>query len=297
MIKKFRKTIIAAASVAILLCGCGKAAASAKSSTLQTDTQSEAGSASSDDSQAYTGEVRIIHAATGANPRPFTYIDDNGELVGQNIELIKAIFDKLPQYKLEIEKTEFASIFAGLDSGRYDLGINNFAMNDERKEKYIYTDPEMVNQYIVVANEKVDVDKITDLTELAGLTYTGGAGNDKTTLIENYNKDHAGQEIKINYTDSDVTTQLQSVESGTNDFLIIDEPMYNGFYKKEFNFNLKEYSLENVKSATYSYFIVSKGNEQLAEDINKAMKEVFADGTSKEIDIKYLGKDYTPYNQ
>ncbi|MGN0141687.1 MAG: transporter substrate-binding domain-containing protein [Roseburia sp.] len=283
-----KKNILAAlltvAAVVTALGGCGKSAES--NAAAKGNAEGTEGAAD--------GEVTTIYAATSANPRPFTYIDDNGELVGQNIELIQAVFDKLPQYELKIEVTDFPSIFAGLDSGRYQLGINNFAMNDERKAKYIYTDPEMVNQYIVVANEKIDLEKIEDLTELAGYTYVGSAGNDKTTVIENYNEEHPDALINISYSDADLTTELQSVESGAYDFLIIDAPMYYGFYKPEFNLNLREYSLENVKSATYSYFIVGKGNEQLAEDINKALAEVFADGTSTEIDTRYLGADYTP---
>ena len=288
MKKKNLAVLLTIAAVSSIFGGCG----SSTESNTSAGSKAEENAAGTENT--YDGEVTTIYAATSANPRPFTYIDENGDLVGQNIELIQAVFEKLPQYELVIEVTDFSSIFAGLDSGRYQLGVNNFAMNDERKEKYIFTDPEMVNQYIVVANEGVEAEKIEDLTELAGYTYVGGAGNDKTTVVENYNKEHPDDQINISYSEADLTTQLQSVESGTYDFLIIDAPMYYGFYKPEFQLNLKEYSLENVKSATYSYFIVGKGNEQLAEDINKALAEVFADGTSTEIDIRYLGQDYTP---
>ena len=69
-------------------------------------------------------EVRTIYAVTGASPRPFTYYGDDNELTGQNIELVTAIFDKLPQYELVWEVTDFPSIFAGLDSDKYQLGVN-----------------------------------------------------------------------------------------------------------------------------------------------------------------------------
>jgi len=74
-------------------------------------------------------EKIVIKAATSGNPRPFTYIGDDGELLGQNIELIQAVFDRLPQYELEIEVTEFPSIFTGIDSNLYQLGVNNIAKN------------------------------------------------------------------------------------------------------------------------------------------------------------------------
>ena len=42
-----------------------------------------------------------VIAATGGNPKPFTFEED-GKLTGHNIELLKAVFDRLPQYKLEL---------------------------------------------------------------------------------------------------------------------------------------------------------------------------------------------------
>lgn len=299
LIGKLTKLLVAT-TMLVSLTGCGSQNAdatvnsSADNQNTSVESQSAAESQSSDAITQGTDEVITIYAATSASPRPFTYADENGNLVGHNIELIQAVFEKLPQYNLEIEITDFPSIFAGLDSGRYQLGINNFAMNDERKEKYIYTDPEMVNNYIAVTNKSVQIDEIKDLTELAGLNFVGSAGNDKTTVIENYNAEHPDQQINIVYTEADLVSELQSVESGQYDFLLIDGPMYYGYYEPEFNFDVNTYSLSNVKSATYSYFIVGKGQEQLAEDINKALAEVIEEGISTEISIRYLGQDYTP---
>ncbi len=279
---------------ALVAVGALTACGSSDSSAVISDEETPTTLATDDADAEYTGEVTVIHAATAGGPKPFIYTDDDGNLVGQNIELIQAVFDKLPQYELEIETTEFQSIFTGIDAGIYDLGVNNIAKNPEREAKYLYTDPEMVNHYIAVVNKDIDIDSIEDLTELAGKKYIGAAGNDKTTVIENYNDEHPGQEIIIDYTDADVLTTLYDVESGKEDFLIIDEPMYNGYYGPEFNLDVNTFDLSNVKSATYSYFIVAKDNTQLADDINKALQEVINEGISTEIDIKYLGEDYTP---
>lgn len=283
--------IIAALAVAALLaagivgCGAKEASESTDQSTAETTDAEEGG----DDS-----EVTVIHAATSASPRPFTYVDEENNLAGHNIELIQAVFDKLPQYELEIEITEFASIFTGIDAGIYDLGVNNIAKNAEREKSYLYTDPEMVNHYIVVTNSSIEIDEIQDLTELAGKTFIGTAGNDKTTIIENYNEEHPDQQINIEYNDGDTQSWFQMVEDGRVDFTITDEPMYYGYYEPEFHYNVNAYDLENIASATYSYFIVAKDNTQLAEDINKALAEVIEDGTSTEICEKYFGKDYSP---
>lgn len=280
------------------LAGCGSSADKAKVAGEQKaeaaeQTADQTQDASADSAEAKEG-VTVIKAATSARPRPFTYIDDDGNLTGQNIELIKAVFDKLPQYELEIEVTEFASIFTGIDAGLYDLGVNNIAKNPDREAKYLFTDPEMVNHYIAVVNKNIDITGITDLTELAGKKYVGAAGNDKTTVIETYNDAHPDQQITIDYTEADVLQTLYDVESGKEDFLIIDAPMYFGYYGPEFNLDVNTFDLSNVKSASYSYFIVGKENTKLAEDINEALKQVIEEGISTEIDIKFLGEDYSP---
>lgn len=53
-------------------------------------------------------DTKTVVAATGGQPKPFTYVDSKGKLTGHNIELLKAVFKKLPQYKLKIVKTEFS---------------------------------------------------------------------------------------------------------------------------------------------------------------------------------------------
>ena len=124
------------------LAGCGSSSDTAEVAGAQraeetTEQTADGAQEAADNAEAAEG-VTVIKAATSARPRPFTYIDDEGNLTGQNIELIKAVFDKLPQYELEIEVTEFASIFTGIDAGLYDLGVNNIAKNPDRDGKPLH---------------------------------------------------------------------------------------------------------------------------------------------------------------
>jgi len=293
--KKFSIKKFMSAGLIILLfmtlTGCGNS----------TDTSSPSDSSEDTVSVRSQQEVATVYAATGGSPKPFVYVDDDGELTGHNIELITAVFEKLPQYELVIEKTDFPSIFAGLDSDRYQIGVNNFAMNDERKEKYLFSDPMFENQYVVIAASNNDsLDNVEGLADLAGHNFVGQTAINSTTAVENYNTENPDNQIKITYTEEDLVVQLQNIETGKYEFLIMDKPMYES-YNKEYNFDLKEIELSSEVSPDltdlYSYFIISKGNEQLLEDINIALEEVIRDGTSKEINEKYFGEDYTPYKE
>ncbi|SFC21764.1 amino acid ABC transporter substrate-binding protein, PAAT family (TC 3.A.1.3.-) [Streptococcus gallolyticus] len=245
-----------------------------------------------------SSEKITVVAATSGSPNPFTYEED-GELTGQNIELIKAVFEKLPQYKLKVVKVEFSSIFSGLTSGRYQIAVNNLAKNAEREKNYLFTDPIFKNSYVVIFKNGSDKAKTADeWSDLAGLSTVGSSGVNSTTAIEEYNKANPDNTIELNYSSEDLKSQLEGVESGKYDFLVMDKPMFE-YYQKEYSLDLTGKTISGdlstaLMSEPYSYFVVGKEETQLAEDINAALKEVVEDGTSKQINEKYFDEDYSP---
>lgn len=294
-----KKTILGlAAAVTVLgaLAGCSKQ--EVKSSASETSKTNAASPEESKQAEG-TAEPITIYAATGGSPKPFTFVDTDNQLTGHNIDLIKAVFDKLPQYKLEIEVTDFPSIFAGLDSDRYQIGVNNFAKNEKRQEKYLFTDPIFANEYVAIfAKDNKKAESISSWDDLAGLKTISQAGINITTALENYNAANPQNPINIEYSEEDLVLQIQDVEAGKYDFVLMDKPMFE-YYQKEFNFNATGVPINNdvskdLMGEPFSYLIVSKGNEQLVEDLNKALKEVIEDGTSKEINLKWFGSDYSP---
>lgn len=246
-------------------------------------------------------DAKVVYAATGGSPKPFVTADENGNLLGHNIDLVNEIFVRLPQYKLEIEKTEFTSIFAGLDSNRYQLGVNNFAMNEERKEKYDFSDPIFATRYVVVVPENSELDvTVNSFADLKGKKTVTSAGNNIATALENYNKANPDAQITVEYTKADLLVQLQEIESGKYDFALHDKPIFDE-YVAQYGLKVKGIELSSelakeVLKTPYSYILVAKGNDQLLKDINEKIKEIIADGTSKKINEKYMNEDYTPYD-
>lgn len=240
-----------------------------------------------------------IVAATGGEPKPFTFVDKDNQLTGHNIELLKAIFKELPQYRLKLEKSTFESVFSGLRADRYQIGVNNFAKTPDREKNYLFTDPIFKNTYVVIYQKGSKLSqKVSSWSDLKGLSTVGSTGVNTTTAIEEYNKANAKRKIALNYTAEDLAAQLRSIESGKFDFILMDKPMFD-YYQKEFDFDLEAKAVsgdleKELLSEPYSYLIVSKGNEQLVKDINKALKKVVKNGTSKKINQKYFGADYSP---
>ena len=300
--KKTVLGLLAAVTVLGALAGCSKQETKPSESETSETTAASSEESKQEETTVAAGsntEPVTIYAATGGSPKPFTFVDTDNQLTGHNIDLIKAVFDKLPQYKLEIEVTDFPSIFAGLDSDRYQIGVNNFAKNEKRQEKYLFTDPIFANEYVAIfAKDNNKAETIGSWDDLAGLKTISQAGINITTALENYNAANPQNPINIEYSEEDLVLQIQDVEAGKYDFVLMDKPMFE-YYQKEFNFNVTGVSINNdvskdLMGEPFSYLIVSKGNEQLVEDLNKALKEVIEDGTSKEINLKWFGSDYSP---
>jgi amino acid ABC superfamily ATP binding cassette transporter substrate binding protein len=205
----------------------------------------------------------------------------------------------LPQYKLKIVRTDFKAIFPGLSSGRYQVAVNNLAKNEEREKNYLFTDPIFKNSYVVIFNKDSKIaKKAQSWSDLAGLSTVGSPGVNSTTAIEDYNKTNPDKTITLNYSAEDLKAQLEGVESGKYDFLVMDKPMFE-YYQKEYKLNLvgKNVSGDLEKQLLpepYSYFVLAKDDTKLAKEINKALKEVVKDGTSKKINEKYFDQDYSP---
>lgn len=303
MKKKLWKQIGASLVTIALLAGCGQSASDtaaeqtdAEQASTSTDQSAESSTENANDvKSADASEKKVVVAVTHASPRPFTYYDDHNNLTGQNVELVNAIFDRLPEYELKWEVSpDFPAIFSGLDSDKYQIGVNNLSWNEERAEKYLFTAPMFKNELIVVANKNFDLSGVITYEDLAGKTYIGSPSIAYTAWVEQYN-DASDQDIQIEYNESDIALQLNLIAENDDYFTIIDAPMYYGYYQPEFGFDLPTAVLKDGSGEDfYSYFIVSKGNEQLAEDINRVLLEITEEGIATQISEKYLGGDYAP---
>lgn len=250
------------------------------------------------DASASTG-VRTIRAVTGANPAPYTFKDENGELTGENIELAKAIFKELPQYKLEFETADFKAIFPGLDSGRYQIAVNNFAKTDERKDRYLFSKPMYKNRYVAVVAPGSSIKEVNSLSDLAGHTMlTSADGTNVSIALQKYNKDNPDNPINLKFSGVDIPDQIRQVENKQVEAIIIDGPMFD-FYTKKLNskaqaIELGEKVSQELQDQNYSYLVFPKGEEQLRDDVNKVLEKFYKDGTSKKLDEKWFGSDQTP---
>ncbi len=251
-------------------------------------------------SSAKSGQsVKTITVGTSGAPRPFTYVNSNHKLVGYDIDTVRAIDKLLPGYKVKFQKTEFSSILEGLDSGRFQIGANNFAANPQRKEKYYFTKPTFKDQYVIVVRKNDH--SIKTLADIGGKTTINQPGVNFTTAIENFNKT-AKKKSKITYSSEDPSKTLQDVQDKKYDYVLIDKPLYKN-YSKTFNLSglkavdISKADSNKISAATpYSYLLIEKNPEgkKLLKKVNAAITKIQSNGTAKKISEKYFYGNYTP---
>ena len=246
-------------------------------------------------------EVKTIHVANAAMPKPYSYLGDDGEVTGYDIAVIKAIFDELPQYELDLEVTEFSSILTGIDAGRYDLGINCLKSTEERKEKYLFSDPYLLDRNEVIVRE--DNDDIKSLADFAGKSVVDLTGTIGVTQMENYNA-RTGADIKINYSEADYSVLLSELEDGKYDFMYLNKLTFDTL-NAEKSYALKTFFLTPEDQAEFAdgadiestYILASKTEEgqALIDDVNGALATLIENGTLDGFAEEFFGStDYVP---
>lgn len=248
--------------------------------------------AASGEQNSGSADQKTITAATSGVSNPFSYEKD-GQLTGYDVEVMKAIFKDLPEYKLEVQAIEFEGILTGLDNGRFQLGANNFGSNEERRSKYNFSLPIIENANVFVVRK--DDNTLKAIEDLKGYKAVTEVGNSGATLLENYNEANPDAKAEIMYTDENFVKQFEGIEAGRYDVRIISRVSAEKAIKEHGFTNLKVVPFSTANSDPGSYILLSKSaDSSLLDLVNKRIKEMYADGTLLKISQEQLGGDYLP---
>ena len=216
---------------------------------------------------------------------PFDFEKD-GHLTGYDVEVLKAVDEKLDQYKIEFQKTAWESIFPGVDAGRYQAAANNLSYTKERADKYLYSLPIAKNPLVLVSRK----DKaLTSLQDIAGKTTQDDTGTSTAKVVTDWNQSHSDNPATIQYSGEDVAKRLTDLANGEFDFLIFDKISVQKIIQDR-GLDLNVVDLESNDNPN-NYIIFSK---EFKEQFDKVLKELYQDGTLEKLSKTYLGGSYLP---
>src|ERR1700754_3838821 len=121
--------------------------------------------ASDHNSQSANESAGVLRVGTEGVYAPFSYHDANDELVGYDVDVAKAVGEKIGR-NVEFVETPWDSMFAALEADRFDVVANEVTINPERKAKYDLSQPYSVGEGVIVT--RADDDSIKTLADIKG---------------------------------------------------------------------------------------------------------------------------------
>lgn len=211
---------------------------------------------------------------------PWTYHNESDELVGYDVEVAKAIAQKLG-VQAEFVEGEWDGLLAGLDDGRYDIMVNGVGITKERTLKYDFATPYAFNRTAVIV--RGDYDEIASMEDLKGKKTANTISSTYALQAEAYGAEVTGVD--------DLNQTIELLLSGRIDATLNAEVVFNDY--------LKAHPEANIKIAAYSDEVeriaipVRKGENtaSLLAAINEALQELAEDGTLSALSEKYFGID------
>jgi cystine transport system substrate-binding protein len=226
-----------------------------------------------------SGSSGVLRVGTEGTYAPFSFHDPkSNELTGYDVEVAKAVGAKLGK-KVEFSETQFDSIFAGLESNRYDVIANQVTINPERQAKYLFSTPYTVSSGVVVT--RADDDSVHSLADVKGKR---SAQSTTSSFAEVATQAGAQVEPVEGFTQAITLLKQKRVDVTINDNLALLE-----YQKTSGDKDVK--IAATIDPPSEQALVFRKNETDLQTQVDGALQALRADGTLASISEKYFGED------
>ena len=274
-------SVMAAAGV-LTLAGCSSNSGSSAAASGAASSAASTGAA--DQLAAIQANGKLVVALEGAW-QPWSYHDESDTLVGYDVEVSRAIAEKLgvePEYV----ESDWDSLFAGLDAGRFDIVCNGVEVTDERAKTYDFTTPYgYIHTALAVRKDNEDIKSFEDLK---GKTTANSLASTYMELAESYGATVQGIDT--------LEEPIQLLTAGRIDATLNADVSFYDYLNVHPDADFK--LVAQTEDASHVAIPLRKGDASatLLDAINTAIEELRADGTLKELSEKYFGQDISAEN-
>jgi len=227
-----------------------------------------------------TSELAPISVGMSGGYKPYTFIDENNELTGFDVEVWKELGKRLGR-DVQFETADFSGLFGLLDTNKITTISNQITVNEKRLEKYDFADPYVYYGAQLVV--KGDNDSIIDLETLKGKKVGVSLGSNYEEMVKAFD---VNNEIEV-ITYESYQASLQDVSLGRID-AVLNDKLAGVLAIKESGLNLK-LGGEPVELMFNAFpFVKSEENTAFIQDVNAALKDMREDGTLEAISTKWF---------
>ena len=274
MTRRTLSSLAAIASSAVLLVACNQS---------PTTDNAETGSSTETSSDLLTriNNGGTINVGTEGTYPPFTYHNEQGELTGYDVEVTRAVADKLG-VSVDFKETQWDAMLAGLDSKRFDMVANQVSLTTpERKAKYDKADAYSWSGAVVLAPESDS--RFNAWESLKGLKSAQSLSSNYGELAEKYEATVVPVE--------GMAQAIELVKQGRADFTLNDQLAVLDYLKKFPDSGLEIKLVAPADEKTGSGLVLRKGDDEVVAKLNTAMQELHDDGTLTRLSEEFFGED------
>jgi L-cystine transport system substrate-binding protein len=273
--KIFQLAAIGLASLAILA-GCNSGEAS--------DKNSEDGA-----------KVRTVKVAFDQASKPISYLDDNGNPTGYDVEVMKLVDEMLPEYKFEFVGTTSDDLLIGVEQGKYQVGVKNAFFTQERTEKFIFPKEflGLSSAGLVLRKEDEGVKTLADFAKKGYSLAPIAANNAQYTIIDEYNKANPDNKVKLQAGDAFTVDVVQWVnEKRVDGGVMIEGPFKQQVLAEDGPYhNLKDDVVYNEFAVIKTWPLFNKKEQEFADAYDKAIAKIKEQKKTNELSTKFYGRD------
>ena len=212
---------------------------------------------------------------------PWNYHDaDTDELVGYDVEVAKLVGEKLG-VNVKFEECPWDSIFAGIDSGRYDMACASVTVTEERQQKYDFSDGYAFMKTVVIVAE--DNNDITKMEDLAGKKTANTLSSTYSEIAESYGAETIGVD--------DLEQTIEVVKTGRVDATLNADVTFYDYMNVHPEAPVKiACSTDEVEMVAIPV-LKGENSTSFLEAVNNALAELADEGKLTELSMKYFGGD------
>lgn len=264
--KKRMSWLVGLAVVSVLVVGCGK----------------EKSQESEDLSWEKVAESQMLTVATSGTLFPASYYNDQNELTGYSVEVVKEVAKRL-DLKLEFKEFNVDGTIASLKNGTTDLIANDLSLSKAREKNFALSIPLKHSFDSMIVREKDD-SGIASLEDLKGKKAAGEGTTGYMKMAEQF-----GAEL-VSYDNATNDQYLTDVANGRTDVII------NDYYLQKMSIgalpDIPVKILEDVYfNASTSGLLYNINDVALREKIDTVLEEMKADGAIKTLAESFFGTD------
>lgn len=255
----------------IFLVACGSSSDDSDSTdTGNTETTESNETEGSDDS----GEKTKLVAGTEATYAPMEYIDSSGEIVGIDIDFVKALAEEIG-VEVEFQNIGWDPLFPAVKNGEIDFAVSSITITEKRQEEYDFTDPYYVANQLILVPEDSDISSFEDLADKTVAVQISTTGHEKV-------KELLGETSEKIVATDNLPLAIGEMINGNADAVVGDNAPVIEYMKSNPNVKLKTIEDDSFEKEYYG-LMLRKGNTELLEKLNEGIKKLKESGKLQEI--------------